>query len=350
VLLVGKAGIGKTRLANEFVAWTRAQGAEVLSGHAVELRGRLPYQPLVEAFRPRLEEENAPEDLLDDLWLAELSRLLPELRVRYPDLPAPTQDELTARLRLSEAVRRDELELNPPLSARLLDLRHTSFLRPSSWKGSLGGGMEGRCVNESLPRSSQAGRPCAGAGGEALGAGQLAVCAHRGTAAVPARDAQAVPGAGVAGASFRGGWNWWWRWLPSLRRSGRARSVAAISACDDPGMPLQAHPASATAGDGQRCVGEPGERAASVAGGRAGSAGRHRSAGGSRQEWDAARGGSRRTRGRLGGYGFTHELMREVVYSELGAARRQVLHQRALARLQVEGVKISQLASQVVSA
>ena len=57
-----------------------------------------------------------------------------------------------------------------------------------------------------------------------------------------------------------------------------------------------------------------------------------------------------RTRGRLGGYGFTHELMREVVYSELGAARRQVLHQRALARLQVEGVKISQLASQVVSA
>src|SRR5438876_973929 len=68
--------------------------------------GRLPYQPLVEALRERLEEENAPEDLLDDLWLSELSRLLPELRVRYPDLPAPIEDELTARLRLFEAMAR----------------------------------------------------------------------------------------------------------------------------------------------------------------------------------------------------------------------------------------------------
>jgi hypothetical protein len=42
--------------------------------------------------------------------------------------------------------------------------------------------------------------------------------------------------------------------------------------------------------------------------------------------------------------------MREVVYIELGEARRQVLHQRALARLQVEGVRTSELASQVVSA
>src|SRR5256886_10169317 len=71
VLLVGEAGIGKTRLATEFVGWARAQGAEVLSGHAFEMGGRLPYQPLVEALRGRLEEENAPEDLLEDLWLAE---------------------------------------------------------------------------------------------------------------------------------------------------------------------------------------------------------------------------------------------------------------------------------------
>ena len=95
VLLVGEAGIGKTRLASEFVAWARAQGAEVLSGHAFEMGGRLPYQPLVEALRPRLEAENAPEDLLEDVWLAELSRLLPELRVRYPDLPAPIRINLS---------------------------------------------------------------------------------------------------------------------------------------------------------------------------------------------------------------------------------------------------------------
>jgi hypothetical protein len=40
-----------------------------------------------------LEQENAPGDLLGDLWLAELSRLLPELRERYPDLVAPSGDE-----------------------------------------------------------------------------------------------------------------------------------------------------------------------------------------------------------------------------------------------------------------
>src|SRR5205823_13003051 len=95
-----------TRLVSEFLAWVRAQGTDVLAGQAIEMGGRLPYQPLVEALRPRLEEENAPEDLLDDLWLAELSRILPELRVRYPDLPAPTRDELVARARLFEAVAR----------------------------------------------------------------------------------------------------------------------------------------------------------------------------------------------------------------------------------------------------
>src|SRR5256885_2868759 len=124
VLLVGEAGIGKTRLAREFVAWARAQGAEVLSGQAFEMGGRLPYQPLVEALRPRLEEENAPEDLLDDVWLAELSRLLPELRVRYPDLPAPTKDELSAKMRLFEAVARlvDALAQRSPLVLLLDDL------------------------------------------------------------------------------------------------------------------------------------------------------------------------------------------------------------------------------------
>ena len=106
VLLVGEAGIGKTRLASEFVAWAWARGAEVLRGHAFELGGRLPYQPLIEALRERLEAENAPDDLLDDLWLAELSRLLPELRLRYTDLPAPTPDELSGKLRLCEAVAR----------------------------------------------------------------------------------------------------------------------------------------------------------------------------------------------------------------------------------------------------
>ena len=48
--------------------------------------------------------------------------------------------------------------------------------------------------------------------------------------------------------------------------------------------------------------------------------------------------------GRPGGYHFAHELIREVVYTDLGEARRQVLHQRALAWLQAEGARASELA------
>jgi predicted ATPase len=97
----------------------------VLRGHAFEMGGRLPYQPLVQALRARLEAENAPEDLLEDVWLAELLRLLPELLVRYPDLPAPTEDELTAKGRLFEAVARllDALSQRTPLVLLVDDLQ-----------------------------------------------------------------------------------------------------------------------------------------------------------------------------------------------------------------------------------
>ena len=42
----------------------------------------MPYGPLIEAIRPRIERERAPDDLLEDVWLSELSRLLPELKER----------------------------------------------------------------------------------------------------------------------------------------------------------------------------------------------------------------------------------------------------------------------------
>jgi DNA-binding SARP family transcriptional activator/predicted ATPase len=104
VIIEGEAGIGKTRLATEFLAWAASQGADVLQGRAFEAGGRLPYQPLIEALSRRMKQENAPEDLLSDVWLAELSRLLPELRDRYPDLSLLTESENEARTHLLEAV------------------------------------------------------------------------------------------------------------------------------------------------------------------------------------------------------------------------------------------------------
>jgi predicted ATPase/predicted negative regulator of RcsB-dependent stress response len=107
VCVLGEAGIGKTRLSQTFLAWAAIQEADILAGRTFEAGGQLPYQPLVDALRERLERENAPDDLLADIWLAELSQLLPELRERYPDLPPPTTgDPNLARSRLFEAVAR----------------------------------------------------------------------------------------------------------------------------------------------------------------------------------------------------------------------------------------------------
>jgi DNA-binding SARP family transcriptional activator len=116
VLLEGEVGIGKTRLATEFLAWAEMEGADVLRGQAFETGGHLPYRPVIEALRPRIERENAPDDLLSDTWLAELSRLLPELCDRYPDLPDPGGDKSVARNRLFEAVAR----LGQALAARTM--------------------------------------------------------------------------------------------------------------------------------------------------------------------------------------------------------------------------------------
>jgi DNA-binding SARP family transcriptional activator len=124
VLLEGEAGIGKTRLATEFVGWAAAQGADVLRGQAFESSGRLSYQPLIEALRPRIDQENAPDDLLHDVWLAELARLLPELRERYPDLSSLVADTSVARNHLFEAVARllTALAARTPLVLFLDDL------------------------------------------------------------------------------------------------------------------------------------------------------------------------------------------------------------------------------------
>jgi DNA-binding SARP family transcriptional activator len=104
VVMVGAAGSGKTRLGVEFAASARDAGADVLVGRALEVSGELRYATVIDALRTRLEQENAPEDLLPDVWLSELSRALPELRERYPDLSEPKGDPALQPALLFEAV------------------------------------------------------------------------------------------------------------------------------------------------------------------------------------------------------------------------------------------------------
>ena len=108
VSVEGEPGIGKTRLVESFLRWASAQRAEILEGRAFETGGRLPYQPNIEALRPALNrwlDQGGPP--LAPVWLAELSRLFPELLDRYPNLPIPAaRDQIEARPRLFEAVAR----------------------------------------------------------------------------------------------------------------------------------------------------------------------------------------------------------------------------------------------------
>ncbi len=106
VTVTGEPGIGKTRLVTEFLTWASGQGASLLRGRAFETGGDLAYQPFTDAIRRVLRSEPDPKTLLSPVWWAELSRLLPELLERFPDLPTPVSDTAVARTRLFEAITR----------------------------------------------------------------------------------------------------------------------------------------------------------------------------------------------------------------------------------------------------
>ena len=111
ISLVGEVGMGRTRLATEFLAWASAEGAEVLQGSAFESGSLTPFQPLVEAIRSWLEGGNTPKDLLGEAWLGPLSALLPELRDRLADLPPALHGTEVDRTNLLEALVRLTLAL-----------------------------------------------------------------------------------------------------------------------------------------------------------------------------------------------------------------------------------------------
>ncbi|MBW5447667.1 tetratricopeptide repeat protein [Cohnella sp. CFH 77786] len=83
VELEGEAGIGKTRLAEEFAYWAQSQGIRTLISRCYAPGGASAYEPVLAWL------QKVSFDHLDPAELIEISRLMPEVKERHPGLEAP---------------------------------------------------------------------------------------------------------------------------------------------------------------------------------------------------------------------------------------------------------------------
>lgn len=111
VMITGDLGIGKTQLWRTWVK-THVPSGIVLNTHALETTEPVPFAPVLNLFRqpgPAQMLLRAPLPLAP-IWLAELTRLLPELATAWPNLPAlrmmsPTEERARLLQALTEAFR-----------------------------------------------------------------------------------------------------------------------------------------------------------------------------------------------------------------------------------------------------
>jgi DNA-binding SARP family transcriptional activator len=118
LILSGEAGIGKTRLIEEMSQWVSRQGFANASSRCYSVEGKLAYSPIITWLRSQ-------EHLgLDDIWLTEIARLLPEITSSKPGLPKPgLLTEEWQRTRLFESISRAILQIKQPFLLTIDDLQ-----------------------------------------------------------------------------------------------------------------------------------------------------------------------------------------------------------------------------------
>ncbi|HLZ25265.1 MAG TPA: AAA family ATPase [Ktedonobacterales bacterium] len=108
IVLEGEAGIGKTRLAEDFALRARQDGATVVAARCYDGEASLAYAPVAAALRTALADQSAARQLskLPERWLVEASRLVPEVGGLHPGLPpAPPLDSPGAQSQFFEGLR-----------------------------------------------------------------------------------------------------------------------------------------------------------------------------------------------------------------------------------------------------
>ena len=107
VMLVGESGIGKTRMAREFLAHAERRGALGLWGRCHESPGAPPYWPWVQIIRGYVRKRDSAQ-VRDAMGTGapDIAAIAPEVRERLPNLPLPLrfEDPEQARFRLFDAV------------------------------------------------------------------------------------------------------------------------------------------------------------------------------------------------------------------------------------------------------
>jgi tetratricopeptide (TPR) repeat protein len=93
VVIAGEAGIGKSRLAEEFLDSLASTRAICLRARSYSGEESFAYRPWVEALREGFRQTEDGLAQLAEVWLSEAARLLPELNERFPDLPRLEQIE-----------------------------------------------------------------------------------------------------------------------------------------------------------------------------------------------------------------------------------------------------------------
>jgi DNA-binding SARP family transcriptional activator/tetratricopeptide (TPR) repeat protein len=116
VLIRGEAGIGKTRLAEEFLDWARRQGSSVIWATCYAADASLPYATAIQWLR------NISLIGLEKVWQVEIGRLIPEL-LDATEQAQPDLTESWQRLRLFEALSRAILTQKQPIFLALDDLQ-----------------------------------------------------------------------------------------------------------------------------------------------------------------------------------------------------------------------------------
>jgi len=106
LLIQGEAGVGKTRLLDEFTNRLHWKGIKVLWGRCFEFERILPYQPIAEALRSASQILTQYEPDTEKFWIVQaIFRLVPELASSYsrvvPQTMLPSDQE---QARLFEAV------------------------------------------------------------------------------------------------------------------------------------------------------------------------------------------------------------------------------------------------------